>query len=287
MPIKVSEQGNVTQVTIVGKVNRKQTILRLSKDEYIKLTDCTGEVLQCVHGDKRTDNAQTLRRTFAKIRALVNTNCADVDKIRWITLTYAENMQDEKRLYRDFDRFMKKYRYRWGECEYIAVAEPQGRGAWHMHVIAIYESSAPFVPNSELAECWGHGFVNVKQPKDVDNLGAYLSAYLGDVELDGTSALRAMREGKQIVEKELKDGTKKCFVKGGRLHMYPSGMNIYRCSRGVIKPTERWITEEEYETLFGKRTPTYANSLEFTTEEGYDVRTRTEFYNSKRDGVMG
>ena len=41
-----------------------------------------------------------------------------------------------------------------------------------------------YIPNKKINEMWGNGFVVVKVIKvikqNVDNLGAYLSAYLGD-----------------------------------------------------------------------------------------------------------
>ena len=36
---------------------------------------------------------------------------------------------------------------------------------------------------------------------------------------------------------------KKAIVKGARLHLYHSGFNLYRCSRGVKRPEVEEMTE--------------------------------------------
>lgn len=230
MHTKVSVQGAIVEVTEMEHRNRHCHAWKVDADHWV---DNDGELHEYKkRGERRTDNAQELRATFKRIRALVNTNCVRPEGIRWITLTYRENMTDTKRLYRDFDSFWRKYKRRWGRAEYIVVVEPQARGAWHVHLLAIHDGRAPFVPNEELAECWGQGFVKVKAVKDCDNLGAYLSAYLSDAEVGSGEAC--------TTEKKCSDGTTKRILKGGRLHMYPKGMQIYRHSRGIRKPEEYW-----------------------------------------------
>ena len=82
-------------------------------------------------------------------------------------------------------------------------------------------------------------------------MGAYFSAYLGDMPLDEFNALDAdeMSDSVQIVSKpaEDADGKKisKKIVKGGRLKLYPVGMNIIRYSRGVKRPDVEFTTYEE------------------------------------------
>lgn len=232
---KVSYQGNVIEVTDLSGCNTSCHALKLDGEHWYNPE--TGEVGVYTHHEKRTDDLQSLRRSFARMRSVINTNCTDPQKLRWVTLTYAENMQDLERLYRDFGSFVKRLRRRWGACEYIAVPEPQRRGAWHMHVILVYEGRAPYMKNAELREVWGHGFVRVQSLADVDNVGAYLSAYLGDLEAE---------DGEKCDEvKRTRGGGAKRIVKGGRLKLYPAGMNVYRCSRGIKKPEEHWIETSE------------------------------------------
>lgn len=271
---KVSEQGNVIEVTRLLRKNSVANILKISADEYIRLSDDTGEIYQFEHLDNRAGDKKSLYRSFRNIRAIINTNCTDPAALRWITLTYAENMQDTKRLYTDFRDFWKRFKRRYPEAEYITVAEPQERGAWHMHALFVFPGRAPFIPNSELREIWGHGFVRVTDVTNVDNVGAYLSAYIADVEVP--------LDSKEGTIKVMPDGTRKRFVKGGRLKLYPPGMNLYRCSRGIKKPVERWATSAEVADLVGDAKMTYSNSIEFEGEDGFFQKVEKEYYNRAR-----
>lgn len=203
-------------------------IQKVDKDHYINLV--SGEFCECQHTESRADSADTVRRSMKKARDIINTNCIFPSKLRWITLTYAENMQDKDRLYSDFQKFVQRLQRKIGKFEYIAAAEPQGRGAWHMHVLLIFSDEAPFLENKLIADTWQQGFVNVKAVTDVSNVGAYLSAYMADVELDPQNPVPG-----EIVEREV-DGQKKKFIKGARLKWYPPGMNIFRYSRGIERP---------------------------------------------------
>ena len=100
------------------------------------------------------------------IRDSINTNLAEPENALWVTLTYAENMRDAKRLYEDFRRFWQRFRYyldkhEYPPAEYITAAEPQGRGAWHLHCLFLFPEKAPFIPNADMARIWGYGFTTV------------------------------------------------------------------------------------------------------------------------------
>ena len=186
--VKVVEMGNVIETTFMSRRNTKQTIKPLKGgQEYVICS--TGEIKEVRVAETRADNKKSLYRTFANIRGIINANVTDVSKVRWCTLTYAENMTDTKRLYRDFRDFNWRFQYYcqkndFGKPEYIAVFEPQQRGAWHAHLLYIWQDRiAPFIPNKDLAAIWQHGFVQIRQLQNVDNVGAYLTAYLTDLEL--------------------------------------------------------------------------------------------------------
>ena len=169
-------------------------------------------------------------------------------------------MTDTKKLYSDYFKFWKRFCYwcktnGYGKPEYISVIEPQGSGAWHVHSFFIWSEKAPFIPNDKMAELWGQGFTKTKQPQDCDNVGAYFSAYLGDMPLDEVQhmskdkQLQALSASGQVDEKEFADDAgavkKKKFVKGGRLFLYPPGMNIIRSSKGVKQPEVEYMSREK------------------------------------------
>lgn len=268
----VEKQGNIYLLTRLTKANRTPRVRRLGKDEYVDLG--TGEVRRYEHADKRTSNEKSLRRTFSKIRALVNANSTEADRVKWLTLTYRENMTDPKRLSRDFDRFWKRLRYYHGKRdipmpEYIIVAEPQERGAWHLHALLIYPSRQPFIPHDKLESLWGHGFIFVRAAdKACGNLGAYLSSYLSDLAIEPTEGVPA---------KETAEG-RKSVVKGARLDMYPPGMKIFRCSRGIKRPRKTVISEDAADYIMKTRKPTYKTSYALTEDGGNGFETVIEKY---------
>lgn len=237
------DMGNVKEIKILDYIPQGVPIKKLSKTDYINLE--TGELKKFdTSGTSRQANKDSLYKTFRNIRDLINTNFVGGTNELHIILTYVENMTDTERLYRDCKSLLKKLRRKFPTLEYIQVAEPQQRGAWHIHMLCkIQKNRNLFIDNAELRNMWGQGNVTVKRLETVDNIGAYLSAYLGDIFLeDGEKA----PDGATVLPKEIKqeDGTveNKRVVKGGRLHLYPKGMNIYRKSKGIIVPTVEKMT---------------------------------------------
>lgn len=290
-PCKVTTMGNILEVVTMQKPVSPPPIRKIDADHYVDLR--TGEVFDFERGDTRADSLQGIRRTLAHIRNLVNTNVTEPDNVRWVTLTYAENMTDTKRLYRDYEKFWKKFLY-WckrngiSKPEYINVIEPQGRGAWHCHVFFIWDEKAPYIPNNEVLQpMWGHGFTKIKALTDVDNVGAYFSAYLADMPLDEYEKLSCARLDVQSVEKEFTndDGltkTKK-FVKGGRLVLYPAKMNIVRKSSGIKVAVPESMTYDEARKKVSSAKLTYSRSYEVVGDDDVAVNIVTKaYYNRKR-----
>ena len=176
--VTVKKTGNFVTMIALDKRSRGGSIKKLNKDEYVNTI--TGEVSKFKHNETRRDNKRELLRTFSKLRDIINTNVTNPENCKWITLTYKENMQDTQRLYKDIDKFNKKLRYVYGHYEYIIVIEPQERGAWHAHCIIIFPDKAPYMPNANVAELWSNGFTQTKALQNIDNIGAYLTAYLTD-----------------------------------------------------------------------------------------------------------
>ena len=58
----------------------------------------------------------------------------------------------------------------------------------------------------------------------------------------------------------------KKIIKGGRLHWYPAGTRIYRCSRNCAKPEVYYTSNEqaEYNTVFDTLTYESTKSIEDT-----------------------
>ena len=226
--VDVKKMGNVVEITYNQNKNSKPRTIKLSDEEYV--VTGTGEIKQYEKQEKvsRMQSPESVRRTMRRIKELVQTNVTDVRKVRWCTLTYAENMTDTKQLYQDFRKFNQRFqRYIQREfdqaAEYIAVAESQSRGAWHWHVLYLFENHAPYIPNEVFAEVWGHGFTKVKVLDNVENIAVYMMAYLSDVEIP--MEYQDFFDPDRYKEVEIA-GERKAFIKGQRLKMYPANAAV-------------------------------------------------------------
>ena len=310
-PAKVVCMGNVIEVTTYERQPTAPPCKRIDADRYVDLR--TGETCEYEHIQNRGEWKQGIRRTLAHIRALINTNVIEPKNCRWLTLTYAENMTDTKRLYKDFVIFWKRL-CRWcksngyGKPEYISVIEPQGRGAWHAHIFLIWDSPAPYIDNNAVMEkLWGHGWTKTKAVTDCDNVGAYFSAYLADMPLEDFEQLpkdeqeKSMVGGK-LVCKEFTDEQgrikKKKFIKGGRLYLYPPNMQIIRRSKGIKEPECEMMSAGDAKKKVSSAKLTFSRSYEILSggaggadelgnSDGAAVGVRVniirkEYYNRKR-----
>lgn len=272
--VKVTEMGNVIEVQYMSRRNCKQTIQMLQGGEQFVICS-TGEVKDIEHHNTRKDNKKGLYKTFANARAVINANVIDVSKVRWCTLTYAENMTDPKRLYEDFRKFNMRFQtycktHGYSKPEYIVMMEPQGRGAWHAHLLYIWQDmKAPYISNQDFREMWGHGFVRIKKLDNVDNVGAYLTAYLGDMEIDEIGIEKAVGKQCKVVEVEDADGkkVKKAIVKGARLDLYPANFNMLRCSRGVKRPVAEMMSQDEANKKVSGATKTFESAIKLTDHD--------------------
>lgn len=287
--VKVTQMNHIIEVQHMEKMNRKNNIKKLDKDRYVEIS--TGEIKEFEHSVTRKDNENSLRQTFKKLRYLINNNFTGTSNELHITLTYKENMTDTKRLYKDFQNFIDRLRYAYKKdttIDYLTVVEPQGRGAWHCHVLMRFNDlDKVYIKNKDLRAMWGQGWVTIKSLKDVDNIGAYLSAYLTDIEFDiekfqsGEYDWRtAVGEGREVATKVV-DGKEKKFIKGGRLHMYPPGMNLYRNSKGIVPPDREEMRFGDIKKIVGAATPHYSKSYHIQTEEFENTITFIQ-YNTKR-----
>lgn len=331
--IKCVKAGNVVEFVELQFQPSEIGTIRISNDYYVKASDynnpdLTDKVTDAIidyklngnvdyeflqpyeHSETKADETcqQSVKRSLAKIRQIINANCVNADFLHWVTLTYAENMTDTKQLKKDFEvfwirfkRFCKKMGY--PVPEYISVVEPQGRGAWHCHLFLIWSIPRPFIDNNSVfAPMWGHGFTKITAcDSNCDNVGAYFSAYLSDMSIDDFQK-SGIQGAFEMVDKTIavdKDGQavpeqSKKFVKGARLVLYPPNMRIYRTSRGVQQPEISVLTRKQAEqekAQSGKLTFQTTLSIEPIPE---DEQERTEgkkskpqivhkeFYNKKR-----
>lgn len=97
--------------------------------------------------------------------------------------------------------------------KYNVVIETQERGAIHYHVI-IY--NMPYVKQKVIQDSWDNGIVDIRKIDDIDNVGAYVSEYLGNPQKK-----QGKEDGNSILQ----------------------GRKSYFSSRGLFKPIE--ITDKK------------------------------------------
>lgn len=266
---------------------------KISKEQYIDLS--CGEILNYKINENRSQNLGSMRKTIHNIRRTINANFSGGENELFITLTYSQNMQDTKKLYEDFKRFWKNFKNIFSEkytgLEYINVIEPQERGAWHCHVLIKCDvGQVLYIHNDDIFSCWSKkGWTKTKRIKGIDNIGAYLSAYLTDIEINNDNMmdiLPALGSHTEVITKEIdEDGKKvtKRFIKGGRLKFYGSMTNIIRCSRGIVKPNFIDEPYSDVKKIVGSRTPNYSKSIAIYNSDEQLLNSITyENYNLKR-----
>lgn len=261
------------------------TVIKCDRDHMVNTK--TGEIIRIEHATNRADpkNAESLRKTFKRLKRIIGTNFHGGKSELWVTLTYKwqdynnsgkkEPMTDPQRLFKDFRIFMHKLRKKVGKyIAYIETVEPQASGSFHCHVLMkTLDGSRLYISNKDMSECWGQGFVSVRRLKESDNVGAYLMAYLTNIDVNDP-------DGKN----ETKGKKGKSIIKGGRLGLYPMHFQIYRRSRKGIKNPQKLkgscgSIKKRYEI---KTSPSYYKSFSLQRPNGEIFEVKTEYFNLKK-----
>lgn len=269
-PVTLKICGNVKEIRY-ARAPFACPIKKINKDFGYDVR--SGEIVEFRHTSTRADNLQSVAQSLRDVRDLVNANTDDPDTVLWTTLTYAANMQDPKQLYEDYKKFWKRFRYylerhNHPPAEYLTIAEPQGRGAWHLHCLFLFHPNPrPFIPNSDMAQLWGKGFTVTKGLDGIWDPGLYLSCYLGDMSME-ESIKSGTFDASRLAEVKGKDGTPKAIVKRSRLSLYPPKFRIYRCSKGVRRPVVIQTTEGAAQALIGSAPLTYEKTVAIIGADG-------------------
>ena len=136
--------------------NKVCPVRNISKDTYLDLK--TGKVKEKKKSENRYQSPKSVRKSINRLMDLIRCNATDSAKCKWIT-----------------------------------VAEPQGErhgNSWHLHILLIFEDTAPFIANETIAEIWSHGITSTHAVFDGDGLALYFKAYLSDIEYEENIYLR-------------------------------------------------------------------------------------------------
>ena len=201
---------------------------------------------------------QVLQRAKKDLRRLINSNhgqYGDQFTSKFLTLTFGDMVTDVEEANYEFTKFIQRLNYlvfdtKKANLKYNAVIEFQKRGAIHYHVI-IY--NMPWTKQKIIEETWGNGWIFINKIDNIDNVGAYISSYLGQ---------SSKGQGKNIDDDRLQ------------------GKKSYFSSRGLFKPieiTDKKIVEQVATALLNEKI-TY--SAEFENEHLGKISYKQ--YNLKR-----
>lgn len=265
--VKSYEYGRTVEITD-APITRQ--VIQVLPDHHYK--DLRSGIIKSMkrHSQVRSDNIKSVKATMARLRRLIGANFRGGRNELWVTLTYSILMSDTMIVYRDFKVFMQRIRNQpWGrKLEYLAVMEPQASGSWHLHVLfKRMDGHVLYISNLDMESLWKHGFTKTKRLKQTDNVSAYLIAYLTDL---------------AIGDKKLQTKHRKQIAKGARLYLYPAHTRIYRCSRGIKKPTVKRDYKAKILNDNGIKHDADKRYKRSYQHEDQEITITTEFYNRRK-----
>lgn len=264
--------GNVTELRAMDRsYNNLRHIKRINQNEYYDTR--TGEVKEYQHREQ--NRTRNMNRSFERLRQLINTNFTGEINERHITLTYAERMTDFDKASMDFKRFWEKLHYHYPDLEFIRIIEPQQTGSWHIHTLLKSKNYRNLsIPLEQLETLWGHGFIRKTTTLGCDNVGAYFTALLKNLD---------------VFEDDTKEeADRQYIVKNARLRFYPPNKRFYGYSKGIVQPTRFKTTYKEALKFVNERNLTYSSATEIiltyeNPEENVTVNRIARYqFNKKR-----
>ena len=183
----------------------RQTIINLRMG-FNPLLDCPRKRRTVEEQAERDEEnrARSAKRARQSVRFLVKSIFAD----HMLTFSYRENVEDRARVAADWKEFVRLFRHRYPDWQYLAVLEKQERGSFHIHVAVTAKQDIRWLlrcwllaigqPAQEVSE-WlvggvklgerSLGAVNVEPPKrrwggtakhwQRNKLAGYLTKYIG------------------------------------------------------------------------------------------------------------
>lgn len=158
--------------------NRKQNRRKPKKVEPKQLKMLDSNNLRVIKPEENEPSEEELkprmdsyRRTKNNIKRLAWSNSREF--CAFLTLTFADNIQNFDKANYELKNFLKKLRRRYPDIKYLGICEFQKRGAIHYHFLI-----NKFHDAKDLASIWKNGFIKINKLRNRDNLGNYIVKYL-------------------------------------------------------------------------------------------------------------
>lgn len=269
--VTVTFMNDIYEVQYLQKQNRQNNILKIDSNRYV--VKSTGEIKYYEHTETRNQSENSIKQTMKKLRYLINANFSGLKNELWATLTFKDTniAKHPSLIYKEFNKFIKRLNYKYKEkLDYIAILEPHGVRSkdisewhgFHLHLLLKSNSANLYIPCQEFEQIWGLGFCRIERLKNIDNIGAYLSAYLTNAEFTDTGS------------------QEKKYIKGSRLWLYPRGVRIYRKSKGIKYPKRSKMSYRVARELIGIA-PHYSKTYKIKNDN-FENTIIFEQYNKKR-----
>lgn len=270
--VTVTLMNDIYEIQYLQKSNRYNNILKIDSDRYI--VKSTGELKYYEHTETRSQSINSIKQTMKKLRYLINANFSGQTNELWSTLTFRDSniAKQPQEIYKEFNKFIKRLKYKYKEkLDYIAILEPHGINSsvisdwhgFHLHLLLKSSSSSLYIPYQEFEEIWGLGMCRIERLKNIDNIGAYLSAYLTNAELSDT------------------DSMEKKYIKGSRLWLYPKGVRIYRKSKGIQYPKRIKMPYQSARDMIGIE-PHYTKTYKIENDNFENIVIFEQFNKKRR-----
>ena len=142
---------------------------------------------QTAREQKDDDNKTDSKRLDNLLRARQNVRriiwCNQGQYTKFLTLTYAKSVLDQKKVKHDITMFVKAMRRLGYDMKYLYVLEHQkerglkedNAGSLHVHMVVFIDK---FIPINDIKRCWKHGTFDINKIENVRNLAAYISKYI-------------------------------------------------------------------------------------------------------------
>jgi hypothetical protein len=170
--VKMTKCNHVIDVV---RMTRKPEchIKRLTKKIYLnKKTGEVKEVMPKIEG-QQFRNIRSLKIIFKNLRQLITTNFEGADCEQFLTLTYSEQHNDPKKIYKDLEIFNKRLKRAYPNIGYIHIVEPHGSGNFHIHSLLKDTTGKKLdLDFVKVYELWSRrGWCTVENLNNVDNRG--------------------------------------------------------------------------------------------------------------------
>lgn len=169
---KVKKCGNIVKVHKYEK-----PIIRGYKSKRSNKEGCN-QASNISEEERENRRIKKLYKSRSDFIDIINYNFTTKDIL--ITLTY-EREEDHEVIKYDFDKFIKKIKYRFGkDIKYGYVKYKQERGVYHYHIV----TDINFIEKETIKKIWSYGRSQISKIKNVNAIATYMANHINKDTID-------------------------------------------------------------------------------------------------------